>query len=218
MARYFIVALSSLLLPCVLFAQDFSGTVFRVMDGDSLWVRTADGREIEIRLADVDAPERDQPFADAARDALSALVMRKTVEVRFNDTDNYGRIVARLYTDSIDVSAEMIRRGLAWAYRDYLRDQSLLAVEAEARNAARGLWADRQEPVPPWAWRRGQRPASRPATPARALPPAFSCGTKRYCREMTSCEEALFYLQQCGATTIDGDHDGVPCEAICPGG
>ncbi|MEX2352884.1 MAG: excalibur calcium-binding domain-containing protein, partial [Gammaproteobacteria bacterium] len=39
--------------------------------------------------------------------------------------------------------------------------------------------------------------------------------SKQYCREMTSCEEARFYLISCGLTRLDGDSDGVPCEAIC---
>lgn len=44
----------------------------------------------------------------------------------------------------------------------------------------------------------------------------FECHTdKRYCRQMNTCEEALFYLNQCGVTTLDGDRDGLPCEALC---
>lgn len=44
----------------------------------------------------------------------------------------------------------------------------------------------------------------------------FGCHLKkRYCRQMASCEEALFYLTQCGLTTLDGDRDGLPCEARC---
>ncbi|MFC7739092.1 excalibur calcium-binding domain-containing protein [Roseomonas sp. GCM10028921] len=43
----------------------------------------------------------------------------------------------------------------------------------------------------------------------------FSCGPKRYCREMTNCAEARFYLNQCGVSRLDGDGDGVPCESIC---
>jgi endonuclease YncB( thermonuclease family) len=204
--------LSLFLLPGAAVAQDFSGVVFRIMDGDSLWVRTPQEREIEVRLADIDAPERNQPYADAARDALNELVFGKTVEVRFNDTDNYGRIVARLYADKVDVSAEMLRRGLAWVYRDYVRDQSLFGIETAARAGRRGLWGSAEAAVPPWEWRRNAR-----STPAarREVPAEFTCGTKRYCREMASCEEARFYLTQCGVTTMDGDNDGIPCEDRC---
>lgn len=202
-----------LLLPGTLSAQDFTGVVVRVMDGDSVVVENAQDMQIEIRLADIDAPERDQPYADAARDALRALVLEETVDVRFNDVDDYGRIVARLYAGGTDVSAELLDRGLAWVYRQYARDASLLAHETAARNARRGLWGARETPVPPWEWRRGIRSVGQTSSGP------FSCAVeKTACRQMTSCEEALYYLRECRVATIDGDADGVPCEAICPGG
>jgi cold shock CspA family protein len=40
----------------------------------------------------------------------------------------------------------------------------------------------------------------------------FQCEGKRYCSEMTSCEEATFYLRDCPGVNLDGDGDGVPCE------
>ena len=77
----------------------------------------------------------------------------------------------------------------------------------------------------PWDWRKGTcATASTPATHAPAAPTAaptpaassgFTCASKRYCREMTSCEEAKFYLTQCGVRSLDGNHDGVPCETLC---
>ena len=41
------------------------------------------------------------------------------------------------------------------------------------------------------------------------------CGNKRFCRQMNSCEEARAFLSQCGLDRLDGDKDGVPCEALC---
>ncbi len=41
------------------------------------------------------------------------------------------------------------------------------------------------------------------------------CGSKRYCRQMNSCEEARAFLSQCGLSRLDGDKDGVPCEVLC---
>jgi len=202
--------LALLCLPCVLLAQDFSGVAYQVMDGDSLRIRTPEGREIEVRLADIDAPERGQPFADRARQALTELVLDRTVEARFNDTDNYGRIVARVYAGAIDVSGEMLRRGLAWVYRDYVRDRSLFAIETEARAARRGLWAEANNAIAPWDWRARARETAPPTSERDS-----SCGGKRYCREMRSCAEARFYMTQCGVTTLDGDGDGIPCEAMC---
>jgi hypothetical protein len=42
-----------------------------------------------------------------------------------------------------------------------------------------------------------------------------SCGSKPYCREMASCEEAKLYLTQCGLSRLDKDGDEVPCESLC---
>ena len=40
-------------------------------------------------------------------------------------------------------------------------------------------------------------------------------GSKRYCRQMNSCEEARAFLNQCGLSRLDSDKDGVPCEVLC---
>lgn len=40
----------------------------------------------------------------------------------------------------------------------------------------------------------------------------FQCEGKQHCSEMSSCEEAEFYLEQCPNVLIDGDRDGIPCE------
>lgn len=46
---------------------------------------------------------------------------------------------------------------------------------------------------------------------------SHECKGKRTCKEMSTCEEAKFYLDNCGATKIDGDGDGIPCEKLCRG-
>ena len=40
----------------------------------------------------------------------------------------------------------------------------------------------------------------------------FRCEGKKYCSQMTSCAEAVFYLENCPGTEMDGDYDGIPCE------
>lgn len=58
-------------------------------------------------------------------------------------------------------------------------------------------------------------PKKAPATQPLKQPANLACGTKRYCKEMTSCQEARFYYNQCGLHQLDGDGDGVPCETLC---
>jgi len=43
----------------------------------------------------------------------------------------------------------------------------------------------------------------------------YRCGKKRYCSQMTSCEEAVFYYRVCGLKRLDRDRDGIPCEKLC---
>ena len=71
--------------------------------------------------------------------------------------------------------------------------------------------------MPPWEWRLARRGEASLVTrpPATAAPGGFTCGTKTYGREMTSCAEAMFHLRQCGLGRLDADRDGVPCESIC---
>ena len=47
---------------------------------------------------------------------------------------------------------------------------------------------------------------------SQPAPPKFICDGRQYCSQMTSCEEARFFLANCPDTRMDGDHDGVPCE------
>ena len=137
------------------------------------------------------------------------------------DTDRYGRTVGRVYVDSLDINAALVKRGAAWVYRQYSRDPGLLVLEQQAKAAKRGLWAlPPAQQIPPWDWRHGGSASVAPAptadpTPSPTANGRFACGGKRSCREMTSCEEARFYLARCGLTTIDGDRDGQPCEALC---
>lgn len=205
-------------------AAEIAGRVVGIADGDTLTVLNEARQQVKVRLAEIDTPEARQPYGTRARQALSDLAFGKMVRVAVQDTDRYGRTVGRVYAGSVDVNAEMVRQGAAWVYRQYSRDPSLLRLEEEARAARRGLWAlPEAERTPPWEWRAAERgghsqAAAQPAAPQATRPPAtsgFTCGEKRYCREMTSCAEARFYLSQCGLSRLDADSDGIPCESIC---
>lgn len=45
-----------------------------------------------------------------------------------------------------------------------------------------------------------------------AAPQQFQCDGRTHCSQMTSCEEAQFFLDNCPGTAMDGDNDGIPCE------
>lgn len=207
----------SLLLVSAAAAESFEAKVVEIMDGDTVGALRTDTRaHVKIRLAEIDAPEKSQPFGNQSKKALSELVFGKIVRVEVRETDRYGRLVGRLYAGGIDVNAAQVRGGMAWVYTRYSKDAKFPPLEAEARAARRGLWADARS-MAPWDYRRGGQ--ARRTDAATASPPsagAFSCnGGKRYCKQMSSCAEAQFYLTRCGVESLDRDRDGVPCDALC---
>jgi endonuclease YncB( thermonuclease family) len=195
------------------------GRVVGVHDGDTLTLLTGSNQQVKIRLAQIDAPESDQAFGQISREALAGLALNKVADIAVETIDANDRIVGTVFVGGVDVNREQIRRGMAWAYRQYLHDQSLLQLEGQARRARVGLWSD-ANPMPPWAYRHGGRegieqPSSQPQQPPLRQAVGNSCGEKRRCKEMDSCDEAQFYLTRCGVSGLDGDHDGIPCERIC---
>ena len=149
-------ALLWLLLPAIVLAASFTGKVVQVSDGDTLQV-LRDGRAEKVRLAGIDCPELNQPFGQAAKRFVLQVAAQQTVTVQIVTTDRYGRTVGEVVLpDGRSLNQELVRAGYAWWYRKYSDDATLEALEAEARGARRGLWAE-MDPVPPWAWRRMQR-------------------------------------------------------------
>ncbi|MEJ6002755.1 thermonuclease family protein [Paucibacter soli] len=142
------------------------GKVVYVDDGDTVIVLTASNEQVKVRLASIDAPESShtnketgrigQPFNEPATRFLSALVKGKMVSASCPDHDRYGRQVCDLTVDGINVNAELVRNGWAWANTAangrYLRDKTFLRLQEEAQARRIGLWAGAR-PIPPWEWR-----------------------------------------------------------------
>lgn len=136
---------------------DLWGKVVRVADGDTLSLLDEDKKQHKIRLFGIDTPERDQPFGRAASRFLASHVAGKTVGIDEVDVDNYGRSVAIVYLDNVNINLLMVQTGHAWWYRHYASQyDDLRLAEAAAKDSRIGLWAD-SDPVPPWDWRRGRR-------------------------------------------------------------
>lgn len=139
----------------------WSGTVSRVSDGDTLWVRpAAGGRPRKLRLHGIDAPEICQAHGQQARKALQRLVLRRQVEVQVLRVDDYRRPIARVLLDGQDLGARMVRDGHAWSYRYRHNPGPYLREEQQARGARRGLFAA-PGPQQPYAFRRSHGPCTR---------------------------------------------------------
>jgi endonuclease YncB( thermonuclease family) len=139
----------------------FFGPTVSVTDGDTLHARIQ-GVVMEFRLADIDAPESDQPYGPRARDELRSLVQGKQLVLVFVDVDRYGRVIADVWANDIYVNGEMARRGAAWFYAQYARNEALFEVENQARASKLGLWSlPKDQRVEPWIWRERKREGAR---------------------------------------------------------
>lgn len=148
-------AVTSALLLTSCFALAFEARVIGVHDGDTLTV-LVDQRPLKVRLAEIDAPELGQPFGHASTESLKALCASQDAEVTPVAKDRYGRTVGRVTCRQTDASTHQVRNGMAWVYDRFSTPSSpLYATQALAREAGRGLWADRN-PVAPWVWRKPQ--------------------------------------------------------------
>ncbi len=158
MIRLLIIILCAVLSGCAFEANNQTDqlpvyAVIGVTDGDTIKVLTTEKMQLKIRLYGIDAPERRQPYGDAAKRHLSGLVFGQNVSLRITDIDRYGRTVAVVMLDGRDINLEMIRAGMAWCYRRYCDDPDYIDADATARAARAGLWSD-PDPTPPWRWRK----------------------------------------------------------------
>jgi len=190
--------------PRITMTRVQTGKVTYVTDGDSIYVGNW-----EIRLAAIDAPERDQPYGQQSKKALFDMINGRVVRVESVTTDDHGRSVAHVYRveDGLHVNAAMVEQGAAWVYRRYANDPSLMALENTAKRGKKGLWAlPGKQRILPEQWRRAHDRVSG----------AFDCAVRKTrCKQMRSCAEAHFYLTRCHTHWLDGDKNGVPCENLC---
>lgn len=214
--------LSALLWASVLNAQELSCRVVALSDGDTFTCLDTFKNQHKIRLANIDTPEKDQPYGAKSKQILSGLIFAKQVVVDAQTKDRYGRTIALVTKDGLSVNREMVERGAAWVYPEYNQDPSLPGLERQAQAASRGIWGLPQaQTIAPWEWRKLGRSLNSEFSTRKQLAAQSStaaagggCG-KRLCGQMSDCADAMFHLQHCGVSSLDRDRDGVPCESLC---
>ncbi len=196
------------------------GRVVGVTDGDTLTL-LVDKTQYKIRLQGIDAPEKNQPFGNQSKKALSEKVFQKTVKVLSQGQDKYGRTLGIVYADGC-VNTAMVKEGLAWHYKQYSGSKTLATAEEKAREVKTGLWAD-ANPIAPWDWRHKPKPLAESAPseqPAPAVAPEgkgqetekqFWITSSSGKRHNSSCR---YYENSKGHHC--GPNDGVACK-ICGG-
>jgi micrococcal nuclease len=125
------------------------------MDGDTvLLVRDGHKEPVKLRIEGIDAPEICQPGGEASRDAMIGLVLRKTVQVEDHGQDTYGRQVGRLTVNGVDAGGDMVRQGMAWAYRYRTGKGPYASLQRQAQAGKKGLFGATQTAMSPPVFRK----------------------------------------------------------------
>lgn len=138
------------------YCQDtLTAKVVGIKDGDTVVVLDSLSNQTTLRLAEVDTPEKSQPFGTKAKQFTSDQIYLKTIKYVVTDTDRYGRSIAMIYydVDNKYLSAEIIKAGMGWHYKRYSTSKELALLEDNAKKNKIGLWVD-NNPIAPWEFRK----------------------------------------------------------------
>ncbi len=117
-----------------------------VSDGDTLTCYRFNVRrsETKLRFAYVDAPESSQAYGKESQKMVSKLIGGKLIRVHITDIDRYGRCVGVIYRFGTNINEEMVKRGAAWVYEDYIKDanrlKNMMGLQEKAKKQKKGLW------------------------------------------------------------------------------
>ncbi|WGE89643.1 thermonuclease family protein [Actinobacillus arthritidis] len=222
---YFLIFLSfNLLFTSSVYADSNEGIrckVVGIADGDTLTClhkRT----QLKVRLLYIDAPESAQPYGKKAKQALANLVFKQQVTLHNSGYDRYQRVLAVVYDEQDrNINLLLVKKGMAWAYRETqpIYEQTML----KAKKAEIGLWQDKS-PIDPaewrkvhshdkrsdWGWNWQDIWKKRPLAKAEAI----DCSQTLHCSDFSDYQNAKRYFDQCGSKTMDGNHDGIPCNKL----
>ena len=138
-------------------SQTLEGKVVGITDGDTFKLLVQDSILHRIRVANIDCPEKKQPFSAKAKQFTSDAIFGKIVKVNVLSTDRYGRFIGvTAYNDSLILNLDLLKNGLAWHFVRYSNDMTLEELELTARKKKIGLWQE-ESPIPPWEWRANKR-------------------------------------------------------------
>lgn len=137
--------------------HNFKAKVVYVFDGDTIEVIDANNQDVIIRLADIDCPEKSQPYGLIAKEFTKIKCLDKDVIIKSQvKKDRYGRTIATVYCDNININQELLRNGLAWYYTQYAHNYYYKKLSITAQKEHIGLWSD-SKPVMPSIWRKHKK-------------------------------------------------------------
>ena len=135
-------------------------TLVSVGDGDTVRVTDKSGAKVTVRLACIDAPETSQGTSGKwSTKTLKGMIQGKSITLKPQVKDRYGRTVAEIYVGSTNINLQMVRKGAAFTYRQYLKQcdgGAYLNAESMAKRERQGVWGPYQTQLP-WEYRRSRR-------------------------------------------------------------
>ena len=124
--------------------ESITGNVIAVHQGDTFTIQSVSPNEkmYKVRLSNIDTPELKQPFGIQAKEFTINQIFGKEIQVDYNMTDFYGRLVGSVILPQGDVlNEELVRAGLAWHYQVIPSPSSLLEhLQYEAWGKKMGIW------------------------------------------------------------------------------
>ena len=136
-------------------------TLVSVGDGDTARVTSRQGAKVTIRLACIDAPETSQGASgEWSTQTLKGLIQGKSISLKPQVKDRYGRTVAGIYVGDRNINLQMVQVGAAYVYRQYLKQcdrDAYLRAEDTATKKGLGVWGPYKPAQVPWEYRRSRR-------------------------------------------------------------
>ena len=150
-----VAAIVLISLATVANSEQLIGKVIGVSDGDTITILTSLKQKVKIRLAEIDAPEKNQPWGQASKQFLSDLIFSLEVTVDTVGQDRYKRTLGIVFLRDVNINKFIVEHGNAWAYKGYVKDESYFALQNNAQNRKLGLWGlSEKQIIAPWLWRK----------------------------------------------------------------
>jgi len=142
------------LIPLGAASNPYAYQVVFILDGDT-FIATDGNVKFRVRIVAMDAPEKGQPYADAAKGRLQQLLQGKAIQIQpvGKGYDLYGRVLGQVWVEGQDAARLLIEDGLATYYRptcqDYPADKrkynydpgEYIKAEEKARLEKKGMWS-----------------------------------------------------------------------------
>jgi len=214
--------------------------VIEVIDWDTIKI-SYNWEEKSIRFIWVDTPESYttrfwyvECYWIEAKNYLKNLIENKEVKLEFDETqwkeDKYNRLLAYIIYNNENLNKKLIQEWYWFEYtydKKYNYQENFLNSQVQAKESKKWLWAENT-----CNWERKAVENSNTDTSSSWINTTtnssyyntndtsylnmwFSCEKQKYCKYMTSCEEATYYYKVCWAKSFDRDLDLIPCEDIC---